>query len=463
MKGGEESYYQQLIWLFLEWLALFLLFSPILTMVQSYRNDHKYAHYVVKSYIERIQAPFRDGYTDKISYDVGDTQQLFIRYLGKRTREIFLFDILGNKVDSIYISHSPQRLYPNRSENGFQYKETALYTIPALTPGVYTWEKSIPFLVKGSDKTSIVILYPTNTIQAYNIAGGKSYYSLFSEPTTRISFRRPIFPAISFMVRPMMRWLFTLPVEVRYISDIDLEDSQALRDAQLIVVIGHSEYWSALARKHFDQFVDNGGNALILSGNTMWWKVRYTKDCQQMICFKDRSEHQKPFLSSTGYWQYFRPVEQSIGVNFGMGGYGRKYAHSNNGFTILDTTYWVFREVKWDGKPFIHVPTKEYDGSYLDTLDQGKWRLNRTKLPFSYGKLLGYDYSTDLYHEQIGTSLIFKKNDHSGIVLNFASTDWCSPYGIGGKDSLKIQQITYRALMVLKEPFQEMEMAHFWE
>jgi len=455
--------YRRFPWLLLDALLLWIVFSQAVSWFRSYLHDQKYAHYVVKSYWDQLQAPFRDGYTDRFSYETGDTQILYINYKGEKQQKIYLYNILNQKVDSAVISHSPQLKYPNRSEEGFHYQETFRYIIPDLPPGIYTWEKVISFLIQGHDTASIAVIYPYNTIQAYNITGGKSFYAMFSQQTATLSFQRPIFPAISFMVREMMKWLYLQPFEIRYLADTDVENKEALKHARLVVLIGHSEYWSGNARKQFDRFVDFGGNALILSGNTMWWKVRYCPDMQCMICYKDGREQEKAVEEATGNWQRWYPVEHSIGVNFTKGGYGRKHAGNRGGFVIMDTTYWVFDGVNWNGDAFIHVPTKEYDGTYLDTLGNSTFVPDSDRLPFSHSKMLGYDFATDIYLEQMGAAIIFQKSDSSGIILNFASTDWCSAYGIGGKDSLKIRQITSNALEKLQNRYDEREMARFWE
>lgn len=44
------------------------------------------------------------------------------------------------------------------------------------------------------------------------------------------------------------------------------------------------------------------------------------------------------------------------------------------------------------------------------------------------------------------TFIVFQKTPFSGIVINGASTDWCSTSGMGGKSGDHIKQITYNAL-----------------
>ena len=57
-----------------------------------------------------------------------------------------------------------------------------------------------------------------------------------------------------------------------------MDDEQALSGAKLLIVLGHSEYWTEAARRNFDAHIDRGGHAMIVGGNVMWWRVEYDGD-----------------------------------------------------------------------------------------------------------------------------------------------------------------------------------------
>ena len=76
-----------------------------------------------------------------------------------------------------------------------------------------------------------------------------------------------------------------------------MDDYENIRGAKLLVVIGHSEYWTRTARLNFDRFVDEGCHALVLSGNTMWWQVRYSENKDRMICYKGGNDPAAPARS----------------------------------------------------------------------------------------------------------------------------------------------------------------------
>ena len=416
----------------------------------NYRSDRLYVHYVIHSAWESWRAPISDGYTDRLAYQIGETQTLFFSYKRKTSRYIFLYDIAGHVRDSLYIRPQFQQKAEDPAVNGYGFDPTTTYSIPPLEPGLYTWEKCIPFLVRGEKEAPITVLYPSNTIHAYNIMGGKSFYSMFSKASDSLSFLRPTFPAVSFMVKPMLSWLHKTEFPLRFICDTDMDQEGILDSTHLLVIIGHSEYWSGQARTHFDQYVDGGGNVLILSGNTMWWKVRYSSNQKQIICFKEGNDPIIEKKIQSGNWAEHldQDPKSSIGVSFALGGYGRKYPVSKGGFTILDTNHVLFKGIPFDGAPFISVPSKEYDGQQL--IFQGPHVfLDSSAHNFHRVKLLGYDWASHGYYQGSPSILLLQKSMDSGLILNFPSTDWCSPYGMGGRDGEKIMQITQTAMELL--------------
>ena len=70
-------------------------------------------------------------------------------------------------------------------------------------------------------------------------------------------------------------------------TDQDLDSQSGLLDGYKAVVInGHSEYWSTRAYKAVEQYLKRGGNLVVLSGNTMFWRVSYSDCGRVMECRK---------------------------------------------------------------------------------------------------------------------------------------------------------------------------------
>ena len=83
------------------------------------------------------------------------------------------------------------------------------------------------------------------------------------------------------------RWLEDNGYDYDVASDHDLHlDPDQLDGYKVVVINGHSEYWSEEAYRAVDSFLRSGGAAIVMSGNTMFWRVSYDEDGTAMECRK---------------------------------------------------------------------------------------------------------------------------------------------------------------------------------
>ena len=54
----------------------------------------------------------------------------------------------------------------------------------------------------------------------------------------------------------------------------------------MVLINGHSEYWSAEGFEAFDRYLCKGGNVMVLSGNSICWRVSFNEDGTIMECRK---------------------------------------------------------------------------------------------------------------------------------------------------------------------------------
>ncbi|OOG40481.1 hypothetical protein B0B52_13340 [Polaromonas sp. A23] len=74
-------------------------------------------------------------------------------------------------------------------------------------------------------------------------------------------------------------WLDSHGYDYDVITDLDLHrDPDLLTAYRTVIVNGHSEYWSAPAYQGLDDYLAKGGTAIVLSGNTMYWRVSFNAD-----------------------------------------------------------------------------------------------------------------------------------------------------------------------------------------
>ncbi len=422
-------------------------------------------------------AQIQDGYTDKTSYRYGDTVTFYLNATYPGTYDINIYDIndqhVGtiNSVNLIFNSSTNNQYWAN----GLGYSPTLRWPVPNWASGRYLLHTSngefpIPIIIKGSKTVTqgIVIVIPTNTDEAYNTDGdvngpfgAHSFYD--TDPNTGKTY-----PILNFL-RPMqshqhdfydgfLKWFINAGytnVNVNIISDADMDDYSEITNAKLLIVIGHSEYWSRLARHNFDKFVDNGSNAIILSGNTMCWQVRYNGT--QIECYKElQTDPDCDSLQQTSYAWAPAPhysTLSSIGADshFGVfGNYGGCFG-GFNGHKIISAGSPILGGLYSNGQ-ILSFPTGEFDETLISNADStdghitnngGVPILDLNALGFYRAELIGYDQSNHYYlNAYSGTGamryapfMAFQKTSTSGKIMTVSSNSWCRDQCMMGSPS----------------------------
>jgi putative membrane-bound dehydrogenase-like protein len=82
-------------------------------------------------------------------------------------------------------------------------------------------------------------------------------------------------------------WLDKHGYEYDVITDHDLDrHPEVLNDYKAVCINGHSEYWSSRAYDGLDNYLKAGGAAVVMSGNTMFWRVSFDETGEVMECRK---------------------------------------------------------------------------------------------------------------------------------------------------------------------------------
>ncbi len=367
-----------------------------------------------------------------------------------------------------------------------------------------------------------LLVLATNTYNAYNQWGGQCLYSggntmSFERPLERGFIRRPVDetgfdgrianienpgdPTHQRMIDYQER--FDIPLwtgsssfwnwERRFIEwaerdgfsfdmaiNADIENPATLDGYDVVLSVGHDEYWSRPMRDTIDAFVDHGGRWAIFSGNTCFWQVRL--DDHQMVAHKGRAHLDDPVRGTdrhqllTSCWcdpSIGHPEATTTGLTFSRGGYhriGHAVEHGTGAYEVHRPDHWVFEGTDLGAGDLLgaghFIVGYEVDGCILDPesdpprptgedgappsleiLATAPARLmsitatrcepppllwNDTRPPGeleSMARLLYGDLSAentaklDLGHAVMG---IFTRGD--GEVFNAGTTDWC--YGL---------------------------------
>jgi len=223
-----KSYWKKFSFLF---LSFFILFSGFKAEAISTHNvKHKVLRAdtltVLVDSLLKIKGPLNTGietsllscYTDKISYQPGDTVRLFASFnvSSKVAAAMPVRDLLGNTVDTLKGYGFKQVPTANSPfANGYGYQLSMVYVISnSAKSGIYVIGQNsaaFSFIVRKAQNAAappIVIVYPSNTDAAYNNMGGESLYT--TPESDSVSFLRPRIPsstATQYYADPFFKWM----------------------------------------------------------------------------------------------------------------------------------------------------------------------------------------------------------------------------------------------------------------
>ncbi len=224
-----------------------------------------------------------------------------------------------------------------------RWKATHSYEVPEnVKPGIYvanfeftkdaeTLRYPVTFIVRKAQKAAkapILIMCATNTWRAYsatpfavngpgaqfwptkglkNSPGDPPAYCFYrdhaaGQPTFQLGLRMPwpvagpevLYSPPEFGYSHLMRgerfthaWLEESGYEYDVISNCDLDrDPGILEGYEVLIINGHDEYWSVPMYRGLESFLAKGGDAIVLSGNSMFWRVAFSDDQGVIECRK---------------------------------------------------------------------------------------------------------------------------------------------------------------------------------
>ena len=240
--------------------------------------------------------------------------------------------------------------------------DSGFYIVEVRRPG---GSQRVPLIVKPAPpaRERIAVLAATNTWHAYNewskslyttsIPGDLAYYVGMRQPNPggQADLHSPGI-GISHLVdaeRYLYKWLDDNGYPFDLYSDLDLHRDASLLDAyDVLMISGHSEYWSHRMVDHVEAFQNAGGSVVNLSGNTMWSLVTY--DPTYSVMEGRKHPHSSGTVPADERWHsqdgeplggtlrcIGRPEHAVIGTGFGIGSGGAR------GWAIvLQPQHWIF-------------------------------------------------------------------------------------------------------------------------
>jgi N,N-dimethylformamidase len=173
-------------------------------------------------------------------------------------------------------------------------------------------------------------------------------------------------------------------------ADHDIDRYSDLLDGyEILVINGHSEYWSLDAWKQVDAFLNRGGKAIVLSGNTAYWRVSFDKNFSVMECRKPSSP---PFLGGT----VNRWGELWHSHDFLRGGLLREHSPGQDGYPC-----WKLLGLESSG--YTGVAKDDFDGFTVADADHPLFNTpNKTGVRngdvLGIGRAVGHEWAARITH-----------------------------------------------------------------
>lgn len=438
---------------------------------------------------------FIEGYSGKVSVRQGDEVSLHVS-----TSEAS-FDVevvrLGAKRSVLWaakgIAGLNQPIPEDASARGCGWKESVRVPVGLDWPSGYyevrlktvdsgeKWtrrsrrvaEATAFFIVRAArpgSSSKILLQLATNTYNAYNNWGGFSVYaynSVSNNAGHRVSFERPAASQYSRWELPFVEWAEANGYALEFAANNDLEEhSDMLAAYDLVLSVGHDEYWSTPMRDSLENWISGGGNVAFFSGNTCCWQVRNEDGGRAFTCWK-QNYHLDPVFAEKDHatlstlWSHHllkRPENELTGVGFLWGGYRNSHGQFMDEpaeFSVHRPEHWALENTGlvqgavFGGKD--SIVGYECDGCEL------VWKEGR---PFATGK-----DGTPQSFEVLATCPVrwhpddavwYERWEHGrtgaacmgvytrgGTVFTAATTDWS--HGLRGKDAV-VMQITRNVL-----------------
>jgi sugar lactone lactonase YvrE len=152
------------------------------------------------------------------------------------------------------------------------------------------YQRFVPFFVRDvNPRSEVAVMIPTATWAAYNTWGGTSLYDdklgvmrqqhgvsrAFQASYDRPYYRNLGTGHLLSDDYSLIQWLESQGLDVAYLTNEDMDATgDFLREAKVLFMSGHDEYWSRAIRDRVEQAVGRGVSLLNLGANQAYWQVR---------------------------------------------------------------------------------------------------------------------------------------------------------------------------------------------
>ncbi len=244
--------------------------------------------------------------------------------------------------------------------------------------------------------------------------------------------------------QPFIGWLESNDYRVDYCTDLDLHrEEHTLDPYNLMLSVGHDEYWSGPIRSRIDAFIDRGGNVAFFSGNIDGWRIHLEDFDTAIVCAKAASPGGAQATASASAnqpardWEHdsnqsTNPENRTTGVSYYRAGGWWDGKRETLGYTVQHSGHWAYAGTGLsDGDTFgdddaMPLIGYECDGAAYGMRDGYAFPTGVDGTPGNFFILglarLGPGWRT--YSSDAVATMGSYTSDAGGIVFQGATTDW---------------------------------------
>lgn len=404
------------------------------------------------------------GFTDQTSYLPGETVKVHVGFSNAITATWSLYRLgyYGGKLARKVMSGGPVNIAaatqpvidPATGAVHVNWPAPLSFTLPddAVT-GIYLLKFNTAqgdsrtiFVVREKTNAAVVLMpLAINTYHAYDTWGGTSLYENKRSDWSKshafaVSFDRPFQSGngvglFDMKDRGFITFAEAQGFDIAYATDVELDsDVDLLPGRRLVVIQGHSEYWTKGMRDAVEAAVDRGTNVVFFGANNAYWQVRYGTGPQgerQLVGYKDFAASDPIAATNASLVTakfrdavLGRPENALIGSMFG------DWIWTSAPLIVKDASHWIWTGAGVsNGTLIAGVYGDETDRRYDNGAEPSGVQVLAEGVVESYGGQLSHGQTT-IYNAPTGAT-----------VFNASSIAWSRALSAGGFWDPRIQQV----------------------
>ncbi|HEX6835778.1 MAG TPA: N,N-dimethylformamidase beta subunit family domain-containing protein, partial [Polyangia bacterium] len=321
---------------------------------------------------------------------------------------------------------------------------TGVYLVKLITASAQCY---VIFVVREPAEAAPIVWPVTfNTYQAYNAWGGTGLYDNHRSDwkaahAFKVSFDRPFEQGDGsgqyfFADHDFTTFAESQGYDIDYIADSDIDtDTHILAGRSLVVLQGHTEYWTADERTAVNGAVADGTNLVVFGANDLYWQVRFEPsngNPRRILVGYKEYVSLDPFQKTdpthvTDMWRNLGQAENAlIGVMFG------EWLWSAAPLVVDDPTSWLWSGA--DMKPGAFIP-----GFCGFEIDRRFANGNEPQGLAEVGRCNGENHSGQL---ALGQSTMYTAPSGATVFAS-GTVSWSQALAHGGQWDPRVQQATH--------------------